>query len=422
VKVISSKKKRNETSDKRARVLCITYQCSPYGGSEKGIGWNWVVEIAKYFDTFVICKQQRFEKDIRRWLTENGAIAGLHFYFVPRTRFEKLMKIIPGLFFIAYYLWHRRAYRLALSLHKEIHFHLSHQITLATFREPGFLWKLGVPFIWGPFGGSENYPWRFLLRAGFSGAIQEGTRNILNFLQLRSRRVRTAANRAAALIASNSTGAKDLARVQRIGSFQMLHVGVTELKEKVILEHRHGGPLRILWVGTFLHRKALHILLYALQRVSPAYPYQLKILGKGPLESRWRRLSTCLGVNKYCQWLGWVPPDRVKLEYDWADVLIFSSLRDQCGTVVTEALSRGVPLVCLDHQGVGDVITENCGIKIPVTTPDEVISRLRDAIVYLSNNPEKLHELSHGARERARDYLWSSNGKKMAEIYRQVLT
>ena len=50
----------------RKRVLLLAYACSPYRGSEAGVGWNRVIESGKYFDTWVICGKREFEDDIRR--------------------------------------------------------------------------------------------------------------------------------------------------------------------------------------------------------------------------------------------------------------------------------------------------------------------------------------------------------------------
>jgi glycosyltransferase involved in cell wall biosynthesis len=86
-----------------------------------------------------------------------------------------------------------------------------------------------------------------------------------------------------------------------------------------------------------------------------------------------------------------------------------------------EALNRGVPVICLDHQGVGDVITDQCGIKISVTSPKEVVAGLRDAIVRLVNDRERLETLSKGAIDRSKQYLWENKGIQMAAIYEAVL-
>ena len=108
-------------------------------------------------------------------------------------------------------------------------------------------------------------------------------------------------------------------------------------------------------------------------------------------------------------------------QFEWADVLVFTSLRDTSGNVVLEAFGHGTPVVCLDHQGVHDMVTERCGIKVPVTTPAEVVAGLRNAIVALEGDRELLQRLSEGAVERAREFLWPAMGDRMARIYHQVL-
>ena len=50
---------------KRKRVLLLAYACSPYHGSEPATGWHRAREVAKSFDTWVICEGGEFEGDIR---------------------------------------------------------------------------------------------------------------------------------------------------------------------------------------------------------------------------------------------------------------------------------------------------------------------------------------------------------------------
>jgi len=39
------------------------------------------------------------------------------------------------------------------------------------FREPGYLWQLNIPFVWGPIGGMGYFPTRFLPVVGAKGAV-----------------------------------------------------------------------------------------------------------------------------------------------------------------------------------------------------------------------------------------------------------
>jgi glycosyltransferase involved in cell wall biosynthesis len=119
--------------------------------------------------------------------------------------------------------------------------------------------------------------------------------------------------------------------------------------------------------------------------------------------------------------LGWLPHDETLRQYHWAQVFLFTSLRDTTGTVVLEALAAGLPVVCLDHQGARDFVTDQCGIKVPVTTPGKTIDGLRDAIAALARDPSYRRRLGEGAVRRAERYAWPHNGAQLAEVYRRVL-
>lgn len=139
----------SRTEGRRARVLQLAYACSPWRGSEPGVGWHRAVEAAKYSDIWVICEGVEFEHQVLGHLRDTGMIPGLHFRFVRKTRFEQYLSKIPGMYYIAYRLWHRRAFHVAKSLHEEVNFDLVHQVNLCGYREPGQLGQMQLPFIWG---------------------------------------------------------------------------------------------------------------------------------------------------------------------------------------------------------------------------------------------------------------------------------
>lgn len=406
------------------RVLLLAAACNPFKGSDFAVGWHRVLETAKYFDIWVICGAWDRE-DIHRWLRDRGEIPRVHFIFVEETWLERLLKSRRPYFytnFLTYHLWQRRAFRLARRLHGQLKFALTHQVSLVGYREPGYLWKLDVPFVWGPVGGTQNYPWRFLIQAGFEGALMEGLRTIINWCQFRlSPRVRLAAQKAACVVAANTEIQHSFRKIHRVNAQVLLDIGVEKIAHREDFTCIPHNPLRLLWSGNFKHHKALPLLLQALPLLPPEVSYELKILGAGPLEARWQELARHLGVADRCQWLGWLPHERAMKMYEWADVFVFTSLRETTGTVVLEALSQGVPVICLDHQGARYVVNGTCGIKIPVTTPGGVIRGLRDALVEMAADPEKTRALSRGALARAQDFLWSRNGQEMAQKYDLLL-
>jgi glycosyltransferase involved in cell wall biosynthesis len=410
-----------DAGPRRPRALLLTYACSPDHGSEPGVGWNRAIEAARTCDTWAVCEEGRYGPPIRAYLDRHGPIPGLTFVFVPKPAWLARCSFLPGAGHLSYHLWQRRAYSLAKKLHAEVGFDFAHQVTFCGYREPSYLWRLGVPFIWGPVGGTQNYPRRFLAMAGFKGAIREATRSVLNRLQLRfSPQVRRAAKSAAIVLAANTTVQRDFARALGIAPQVQLETGIRSINHAP--RATSGGPLRILWSGDLQCWKALPLLLRALVALPKETEYEVRILGRGPLERSLQRLAQRLGVDQRLTWMGWLPFREALDQYAWANLLAFTSLRDTSGNVVLEALANGLPIVCLDHQGVRDMVTPECGIKVPVTGPQEVIVGLAAALQLLSDDPALRARLTSGALERAEEYLWERQGERMTEVYAQVLS
>ena len=52
------------------KVLINSYTCCPGLGSEPGMGWNWIVNLAKYCELFVITEGE-FRPQIDSWLNNS---------------------------------------------------------------------------------------------------------------------------------------------------------------------------------------------------------------------------------------------------------------------------------------------------------------------------------------------------------------
>ncbi|MCC7086831.1 MAG: glycosyltransferase [Pirellulales bacterium] len=406
----------------RPRLLLLAHSCNPEIGSEPGVGWNRALEASKEFSTWVVCDEETNRTPVERFLQLHGPIPNVQFSFVDSGRLEQRLRKLPGTYWVRYNLWHRRAYQVACRLHRQVNFDLVHQLNLCGFREPGYLWKLGVPLVWGPLGGAQNYPWRFLRSAGFSGAVSESLRNLLNCWQMRiGRRVGKAARKSKVVLAATTTNARALAPRCISPPRVLLEVGI-HLPPRQTRNFHRPEPLRVLWSGVFEHRKSLHLLLEAVAVLPADMIGEVRILGRGPLEARWKKIARRLGIDSRCRWLGWIDRQLTTLQYQWADVFAFTSLRDTTGTVLLESLAAGTPVVCLDHQGAADVVTDECGVKLPVTNPRDVVRRLRESLIRLHFDRDELARLSAGARRRAEHFTWERQGERMSAIYREVFS
>ena len=73
-----------------------------------------------------------------------------------------------------------------------------------------------------------------------------------------------------------------------------------------------------------------------------------------------------------------------------------------------KALSSGLPVICLDLGGPGQIVDETCGIVISTSdkTESDLVSEIAEAIIRLQRDPELLNMLSDGALKRASEFRW----------------
>ena len=414
------------------KLLLMCYECSPYRGSEWAVGWGRLLGAAKLGETHVVTSEDNFLQ-LQRAQAE-GLVPENVFLHTPEPD-EKLRNLEkkPGVFaynYEAYNHWQRLAFAYISDLHSRVGFDVAHQVNVCTFREPGYAAELGIPFLWGPVGGSQNFPHRFLPMLPPKEAVKEGVRGVMNRLTLRHPRVRNAAKNTALLIAANSTNLRDFKNAFRRDVELLLETGVASVSEPDrsrfedrIARKRTGkapAPLHLLWSGELHTRKALPVLLRALTRLDASVAWKLDVIGDGPMRAHWVNETAKLGLADRVRFLGRQTFTDAVAEMHSAHLLCFTSLRDTSGNVVLEALAAGVPVICFDHQGAGDMVTSSCGVKLPVTSPKQAYADWAKTLATLATDPEQLLDLSYGATTRACDFLWERNHDRVNAMYRKL--
>ena len=102
---------------------------------------------------------------------------------------------------------------------------------------------------------------------------------------------------------------------------------------------------------------------------------------------------------------------------------LFPSFREPGGIAVFEAMSNGLALIVADRGGPGAVVDDTCGIRVPVTEPEEFSSKIADAIQQLAGSPETVASMGVAAREKIRlHYLWDAKVRRIEAVYDEVLS
>ena len=104
------------------------------------------------------------------------------------------------------------------------------------------------------------------------------------------------------------------------------------------------------------------------------------------------------------------------------DILLNTALRDSGCLVVMEAMSVGLPVVCIDTGGVKEMTTSETAIKVE---PDEygiVVDKLADGMEKLICDPELRKKMGILAHQRiCNKYLYSQKCNILLERYKNIL-
>jgi len=414
------------------KVLVSAYACNPYIGSEEGVGWGWVRAMAQYHQLWVITAEFH-RADLETAQNETPDLfKHIKFIYVPHRPWHYTPtkawlffegSILKPIMNYAYRLWQRDAFQVAKNLNRKIHFDLTHQITYVGFRFPGHLWKLNAPFVWGPIGGLENTPPQFLPELGPQGFIYYACRNIINSIDKRFLPGPKKAFKRArgGIIAATNGIRKEILRWYGVDSEVICEIGPPSDIAQDFTRRKPGEFLKLAWSGQHLPGKALPLLLHALFRLPSEIRWQIDILGQGPYTQKWQQLTRELGVDRRCKWHGQIPRSEAIKRVHRSHLFIITSLKDLTSTVLLEAFSQGVPIICPDHCGFADVVTDNCGIKIAVHTPRQFAIDLADAITLLAKDEECRRKLAKGALQRIEDFSWEKKARQVNLIYRRIV-
>jgi len=415
------------------RILFSCYYFSPYRGGEAAVGWQYANGLAQLgHDVTVLygdlAESMPMKIDVEKYKTDKGLPENLKaIHVAPDACSRRIHDLhsLPGLFFLyypAYRRWQKQAHKVAIRLHQDNPFDLVHQLTIIGYREPGYLWRLGIPFVWGPINGAASMPWGFIPGFGWKGRYQHIARNLMNWMQMRlPSRSRQAARAAKKVWAVTE---EDRHMVENIWGCQvetMIETGASPSPDGKLRRRIQGEKLRLIWCGLLEARKSLHLVLHAMSRLPANVDCELHVIGSGAEHESWCKLSKHLALDKCIHWHGRVAHSNAQQLMSTGHALIHSSVKEGTPHVVLEAMALGMPVICHDACGMGVAVNEESGLKVPMKNPESSVRGFHDAIMRLWNDPKLLNELSKGAIRRAHELSWENKILKVEATYLKIL-
>ncbi|MGM9552433.1 MAG: glycosyltransferase family 4 protein [Clostridia bacterium] len=409
------------------KILFDCFSCSPYYGSDEGIGWLWPYYMRKYHEVWALVRKDRRE-DIEKYCSENN-IKDIHFIYcdIPdwmNFYYKNKAKNKNGVldFLLYQWLWQYPALKVAKRADKEINFDIIHHVSTNDFRLLGRLYKLNKAYIIGPIGGAQETP-EALREYVQKNKKSELLRSFLNKFMTSTPGYKRALNKAAKIYFSNTETFDYLKRkINDTGKCgYMTEIGCSALE---MYKEKDTRNIRtFMWAGRMEYRKGLEFLFDVIEGLPKNNSWRLVLCGDGTQKEYYQYLCNEKGLDDYVTFTGKLSYEDVIGEYNNADVFVFPSLRETTGTVIVEAMSKGTPVICLNQGGAKFVLTDETGYLVDGANKEEFVENFRQSMFECINNPDMLKHKSYAAYCRIRDnYTWEKKVKEMLPVYAEVLT
>ncbi|GAB1545540.1 hypothetical protein NUACC21_82160 [Scytonema sp. NUACC21] len=403
------------------KILMSAYACEPKTGSEPGIGWNIVREVARYHEVWVLTRiahQAAIEAEL-----SSNPVPNLHFiYFDPFGWTNDWKKNNRGIQ-LHYYLWQIWAYFVAQRLHRQIHLDFAQHVTYGRYWGFSLLVLLPIPFVLGPVGGGEFTPKTFLKDFSFRGKIYETVRDIVQFISERDPLVRLTAKKTALALATTKETADRLQglAVKNIQVFSNVGLPEEEIEHLAQYEMPKTESVKFISIGRLLHWKGFHLGLkaFALAKIEKA---EYWIVGDGPERQRLEVIAQELGIAEKVHFWGGLPRSETLRKMQESHVLVHPSIHESGGWVCLEMMAAGRTVICLDLGGPAMLVSEETGVKVPAHTPEQAVQDIADAMVRLSKDSELRWQMGQAAKRKVRiePFSWKAKGQHLSLSYQEL--
>lgn len=400
-------------SEKKLHLLISAYACEPGRGSEPGVGWNLVRELASMHQLTVMT---RANNEAVIMSSPEPWVRSVEWVWIDPPRWLTFWKKRGRGVQLFYILWQIAAYRRAKAmLSAGLCFDRIHHLTLGKYWIPSLLPRLEIPFVFGPVGGGDLSPPGLAAHYPLMGKLEEGLRAMihraLHFIPGIRRLYREAAWTFAAT-EQTMARLKDLG-VSRISILPQSGIGEEEIESFKQIPRPSGPPpqgacLRALTACRLIPWKAVDLAIEATARANAeGTPVELRILSNGPERERLEALVRRLGISGRVTFLGSLPSlVEVYREMAAADVLVHPALHEAFGQCCLEALAIGTPVICLDWAGPGMIVDETCGWRVKPGSRDETIDGIVDALAEAHRmDPDQRLLLSDAGKRRAVEHF-----------------
>ncbi|NJB82464.1 glycosyltransferase family 4 protein [Wenyingzhuangia aestuarii] len=406
-------------------ILITAYAVNPYKGSEDGTGWNISRELAKQNQVHVITRKNN-QAEIDRYLAEqNDEVANsMHFYYydLPKGIMNLKHKLGERGYVLYYYFW--QLFIPFFVTKNNIKFDISHALNFHSDSHPQFLWMLNKPVFWGPIGHHPPVPKQYLkpiygtknwLKDRLYNTVKIAMRNLDPFFYISKWTAK-------GIFVINS-GVNKSVRANP----KKIHIVPAVANNKIVVPSTTvNSKFTVLAVGRFVYMKGFDITIKAFANFYKCLSsrdqqkVKLKLVGKGEELTKMMSIIKKEEIEHAVEIIKWVEKKEMENIYKSSSVFCFGS-HEGAGMVIPEALSYGVPVVCFDNYGPGELCDDTCAIKVPYGDYHQSVVDFSKALQTLFLNSNMHQTYAKNALDFAKNkFTWSYKASRINQAYQNI--
>jgi len=297
-----------------------------------------------------------------------------------------------------------------------------HQPYPVATKRPSMIYNVGAPVVIGPMNGGMTFP------PGFQYLESTLERHFVSLIRLFSELANwliPGKKKAAALVVANQRTKAALPVCSSPNIFLQVENGVDLALWKIgenQMEEIKSDERLFIFMGRLVDWKNIDVLIEALACVVRRIEVRLVILGDGKERHRLESLVANLELDKYVQFMGFLPQAECSKWLKKATALLLPSLYECGGAVVLEAMAMGKPVIATNWGGPADYITVETGILIEPKSKTQMVDGFFEAMLRLLECPELCERMGREGRKRVeQEFDWEKKIDAMEGIYQQAI-
>lgn len=179
-------------------------------------------------------------------------------------------------------------------------------------------------------------------------------------------------------------------------------------------EKKVENKIKLVYTGVISYEKGVNYLLKAISEL-PVDKFEISLMGayskKSPIFQKYNGY-------KNIKFKGYVTHEELADIYHEADAFVMASLGEGFTLSGLEAMASGLPIICSENSGINDaIISKENGLIFPICD----VEAIKNSLMWIYDNSNKLPELSRNAHDTAMNYTWEEYYNKINMTFDNIL-